>query len=200
MGGKHHKYTEEQIDFIKGYAFGHTREDIRVHFNERFGTKLTYTQIASVMKRFGISTGIDSKFKKGQAPHNKGKKMSKEMYEKLRPTMFQKGCCHNARPVGTERVDRDGYVRIKVAQPNKWELKHVVVWESYYGKVPEGHLIIFLDGDKHNFDIDNLQIITLAENLFLNKKRMRFNDKELTSAAVNVAKVTSIIQKKRKED
>jgi hypothetical protein len=152
------------------------------------------------MKRFGINNGIDSKFKKGQAPHNKGKKMSKEMYEKLRPTMFQKGCCHNARPVGTERVDRDGYVRIKVAQPNKWELKHVVVWESYYGKVPEGHLVIFLDGDKHNFDIDNLQIITLAENLFLNKKRMRFNDKELTSAAVNVAKVTSIIQKKRKDD
>lgn len=199
MGGKQHKYTEEQIDFIKGYAFGHTREDIRVHFNERFGTKLTYTQIASVMKRFGISNGIDSKFKKGQAPHNKGKKMSKEMYEKLRPTMFQKGCCHNARPVGTERVDRDGYVRIKVAQPNKWELKHVVVWESYYGKVPEGHIVTFLDGNNNNFDIENLALISKAENLQLNVRKLRFNDSELTKSAINVVKIDSKIRELSKK-
>ena len=190
---KQHKYTEEQIEFIKGYAYGHTREDIRVHFNEKFRTSLTYGQIANVMKRFKITNGIDSKFKKGMTPHNKGKKMTKEMYDKLRPTMFQKGHNFNARPVGSERIDVDGYIRVKVAQPNKWVLKHVSVWESYKGEVPKGKLVIFLDGNMRNFDINNLALISKAENLYLNTRKLRFDDRELTATAVNVAKINSKI-------
>lgn len=199
MGGKQHKYTEEQIDFIREYAFGHTREDIRVHFNEKFNTELTYIQIASIMKRHKISNGIDSKFKKGQIPHNKGKKLSKEHYEKLKPTMFQKGCKHHARPVGSERIDKDGYIRVKTAQPSTWELKSVVVWESYYGKVPEGHIVTFLDGNNNNFDIENLALISKAENLQLNVRKLRFNDSKLTKSAINVVKIDSKIRELSKK-
>jgi hypothetical protein len=105
----------------------------------------------------------------------------------------------NARPVGSERIDRDGYTMIKVAYPNKWRLKHLVIWESFYGKVPDNHVVIFLDGDIRNFDIDNLKLITRGENLFLNRKKLRFNDRGLTESAVNVAKLNSKIYE-RKDD
>ena len=132
-------------------------------------------------------------------PHNKGKKMPPEVYEKIKPTLFKKGHNMNARPVGSERIDIDGYTEIKIAMPNKWRLKHVEVWESYYGKVPENHCVIFLDGDKRNFDINNLALITRAENLFLNSSKLRFDNKELTEVAVNVAKLNSKVRSVKNE-
>ena len=188
---KQHKFTDAEIKFIREYAYGHTRENIRQAFNEKFNTELTYTQIANVMKRNNITNGIDSKFKKGQVPHNKGKKISPEVYEKIKGNLFKKGHDMNARPVGSERIDRDGYTMIKVAYPNKWRLKHLVIWESFYGKVPDNHVVIFLDGDIRNFDIDNLKLITRGENLFLNRKKLRFNDRGLSESAVNIAKLNS---------
>ena len=194
---KQHKFTDAEIEFIRDYAHGHIREDIRQAFNEKFNTELTYTQIANVMKRNNITNGIDSKFKKGQVPHNKGKKMSLEVYEKVKGTLFKKGHDMNARPVGSERIDKDGYTMLKVGYPNKWRLKHIVIWESFYGKVPDNHVVIFLDGDIRNFDIDNLALITRAENLYLNRKKLRFDDKELTESAVNIAKLNSKIYERK---
>ena len=46
--------------------------------------------------------GVRHRFTKGQAPPNKGQKMSKEVYEKVKPTMFKKG----QRPVNW-KPDRD---------------------------------------------------------------------------------------------
>jgi len=88
-------------------------------------------------------------FKKGLIPHNKGKKLSQETKEKLKPTMFKRGNRpHNAQPVGTETKDKDGYVWVKIAEPSEWKLKHHV---AYGEPVPTGHKVIFIDGNKRNF-------------------------------------------------
>lgn len=91
-------------------------------------------------------------------PPNKGKKgICAAGCER---TWFQKGHIPaNYRPVGSERVNADGYIEVKVADPNKWKLKHRVVWESVNGKIPKGSIIIFRDNDKSNTDIDNLLLI-----------------------------------------
>ncbi|MCR5352386.1 MAG: HNH endonuclease [Bacteroidales bacterium] len=100
------------------------------------------------------------RFQKGHAPANKGKKMSPETYAKVARTMFKKGRPSiNHRPVGSERVSKDGYVEIKVAEPNKWRLKHRVIWEQERGQIPPGHNIQFKDGNPLNLAIDNLYII-----------------------------------------
>lgn len=191
--GKIHRFTDEEIAFIRSIAMGRYREDIRQAFNEKFNTNLTYCQIANVMKRNDITNGIDSKFKKGQMPHNKGKKMSPEVYEKIKPTLFKKGHNINTRPVGTERIDKDGYVVVKIEQPNKWRLKQLVIWEKHHGAIPKNHVVIFLDGNNRNFDINNLALITRAESMYLNRHKLRFNDRELTESAVNIAKLNSKI-------
>lgn len=66
-------------------------------------------------------------------------------------------------PVGTERAGKDGYVVIKVAeQPrvpmskDNWRLKHVWLWEQTNGPLPDGMCVYFADGDKTNYDAENL--------------------------------------------
>lgn len=47
--------------------------------------------------------------------------------------------------------------------PNVRARRPVFVWESVYGKLPKGHVIIHKDGDRYNDDINNLEAITRAE-------------------------------------
>ena len=62
----------------------------------------------------------------------------------------------------------DGYWWIKVdnkpgAEKKNYIQKQRYIWEQYYGKkIPEGHRIIFLDGNVNNFDISNLACIDLS--------------------------------------
>lgn len=111
--------------------------------------------------------GNSGSFKKGFVPWNKGKKMSEETKAKLRPTLFQKGNkTWNHKPLFSERKTKDGYTMIKIAEPSTWKLKHLWIYEQHYNvKVDvKKECVIFLDGDRNNFDIDNLMLITRALN------------------------------------
>ena len=67
-------------------------------------------------------------------------------------------------PVGTERPSKDGYIVVKVADEatmamskDNWKLKHVHVWEQANGRtLPKGSCVYFADGDRTNFDPENL--------------------------------------------
>ena len=61
-------------------------------------------------------------------------------------------------PVGATKTDSNGYIYIKVAQPQTWVLKHYLIWEAANGLVPDGHLVYFIDGDRSNFNLDNLAV------------------------------------------
>jgi hypothetical protein len=62
------------------------------------------------------------------------------------------------KPVGTERLDKDGYIRVIVA-PLKERLKHHVVWEQYNPPIKRNEILYFLDGDKTNCSIENLMLL-----------------------------------------
>lgn len=114
------------------------------------------------------SSGIRHQFKKGQPSHNKGKKMPPELYEKIKRTMFKPGNKPgNIKKVGAERIDHEGYTYIKLSDAN-WVLKHRHVWEQVNGPVPANHVVIFKDNNMHNFDINNLQVISQADNMLRN--------------------------------
>ncbi len=63
-------------------------------------------------------------------------------------------------PLGTEKVQNDGYIRVKVAEPSVWVFKHRLLWEEANGPIPEGHMVTFIDGDKSNFHLENLRLST----------------------------------------
>lgn len=109
---------------------------------------------------------IAHRFMKGHIPANKGKKMSPEVYVKCSSTMFRKGniTC-NTRPVGFERLTKDGYTEVKTAEPNVWKLKHRLIWEQVHGPIPEGCNIQFRNGNRQDIRIENLYLISRAEQL-----------------------------------
>lgn len=106
------------------------------------------------------------RFPKGHVPANKGKKMPEDVYEKARKTMFRKGNVPaNHKPVGYERINVDGYVEVKVAEPNKFRLKHRIVWEENFGTIPSGYNVQFRDKNQQNLNPDNLYLISRSEQL-----------------------------------
>jgi len=116
-----------------------------------------------------IEGGKAYRFTKDHTPHNKGAKMPDHVYERVKPTMFKKGFKpHNTQPVGTInfRTDKDGrtyaYVKIK---DSDWRLIHRVVWEQHYGPIPHGHIVRFKDGNTMHWDISNLEMIDMRNNM-----------------------------------
>jgi len=107
-------------------------------------------------------------FKKGQLPYNYGQKMSKELYDKCKPTMFKKGNKPvNIKKKFAERIDHEGYTYIKLSDAN-WVLKHRYIWEQTHGSIPQNSIVIFKDKNIYNFDINNLEVITKSQNMLRN--------------------------------
>lgn len=93
---------------------------------------------------------------------------------------------HNKKPIGTLRITRDGYAIIKVADGRYIE-KHRALWMEAHGAIPAGHVIIFADGNRTNFAIENLVCVSRADLAILNK-----NQKYGREIAQNVLLLTKI--------
>jgi hypothetical protein len=72
-----------------------------------------------------------------------------------------------------------------------------VLWEKKNGKVPEGYVLTFLDGDKSNITLDNLALISMAESLEITRSNLRSTNPEFTKTGILIAKV-KIARSKRK--
>jgi len=188
----------EYIKFLKAYIPGHTEEEIRTAFEKKYGYRLTEGQIGNFKHKHKVRSGTKGgQFIKGQSPHNKGKKMPPEVYEKIRHTMFKKGSVPlQYRPVGSERIDKDGYTVVKVADPNVWVLKQRVVYEQKTGIKPKkNEVVIFLDGNRQNFDIDNLYLLTRGALARYCQDGLYCNDRQISRAAAGIAALKDITGK-----
>ena len=148
------RYPEGFEEFIRKVSWGKYIPELHKIVTAKFGDILTQEQLKSFLsRRHIIRFENHGRFEKGHVPANKGKKMPAEVYEKSKHTMFKKGHQpNNHREVGSERINVEGYAEIKVAEPNRWQLKHRVVYENYHNvKLKSTDVVIFLDGNKQNF-------------------------------------------------
>lgn len=190
------KYTDEQKEWIKNNCTGISIRNLTDLFNEKFNTNATIEQIRYYLRKHKMSTGFDGKFKKGNIPYNKGKKG----LNKPNKTSFKKGNIpHNHRPVGSERINIDGYTEVKVAEPAKWVSKQRYIWEQNYGKIKPGYAVFFADGDKTNFNIDNLVLLSRREILMMTSKNLIQNDADLTKTGIMIANMLLKIKDKERE-
>lgn len=194
-------WTDEMLDWLKSNVKGRHYADLASKINHIFGKDYSADAVSACALRHGWRNGIDGKIKKGNIPFNKGKKVSAEVYAKCKATMFAKGNRpHNWVPVGSERILRDGYVEVKVAEPRTWKLKHVVVWEKYNGKVDKGECVIFLDGNRQNCDINNLRKISRRQNAGMSRNRLWQKDKELNNTALNIVDLMIAVTDRKKDE
>ena len=143
--------------------------------------------------------GLGGQFKKGHIPVNKGTKG----LTGANKTSFRPGNVPpNTRKAGSisTRKDKNGnsYMHIKVAEPNKWQMLHVYIWENRHGKIPKGYCVIFKDKNTLNTRLDNLMLISRAELARLNQK-YAYIDERLKETALQVIKINDAIIKKSKK-
>jgi hypothetical protein len=151
-------------------------------FNEHFRLRIILKQMKTLTYKHGLRNGIGS-FRPGHVSANKGK---------THPS--RRG---NYRPVGSERME-NGYVVIKVSDRKNrfhknWRRKHDVIWEKAHGKIPRGHIVIFADGNKLNFALDNLILVSRGELAVMNRLGLITANRDLTLAGKAVADIKILI-------
>lgn len=75
-----------------------------------------------------------------------------------------------AYPVGTKIRYRNGYIKVKIDNPEgdgvKWEAESRRMWAMYRGELEEGDRIFHIDGNRENNKISNLALIHFNQTKF----------------------------------
>lgn len=180
---KFHYWTEKEKEYLRSVKDGKTYEEIALIMSRKFDREYTRTQIQGAMKRYKLSNGLNMAFKKGSIPWNKGLKGC------IGPnkTSFKPGNkSPNFREVGTERVQKDGYIEVKT-ESGKWILKQRLKYKEYYGAIPKNHVILFANKDKTDFRKENLIAITKNKLKTMNKYNLIKEDIAETKTGAIIA-------------
>lgn len=188
------KYSKEITDFIISNNTGNPAQTLADMVNKEFGTSLTKQQIKSFRGNHKLNSGLTGRFEKGHVPINKG---TKKMFNVGgNAGSFKRGQTPMTLvPIGSERIDKDGYTLVKVSDKqyttnnDNWKLKHRIIYEEAFGEIPKGQVVLFADGNKQNFDLDNLVLVSNAELLALNRQKLLHEDPQLTKTGVMIAKI-----------
>ena len=107
--------------------------------------------------------GAKHRFQAGLVPWNAGRRFVPG--GRSIETRFKQGQKpHTWRPIGTERLTKEGYLERKVMDTcvtkNDYKPVHHIVWEEAGREIPPGHVLAFKDGNKRNFALENLELLT----------------------------------------
>ena len=195
-----HVYTQEEFEFLD-YHSDMPRKELTALFNARFGTSLTLDAIKGFCTRHWLSAGTDGRFQPGGTSWNAG--MKGVSYPGSVPTQFKKG--HRPQtwvPIGSERINADDYVDVKITDEGlprrRWKGKHVLVWEEHNGPVPPGHCVILGDGNRRNFDADNLLLVSRGQLAIMNGMGLIQGSAELTRTGALIADVLHKVGERRR--
>jgi hypothetical protein len=209
----YYKWTPEEIQFIKDNLPGRRRAEMAEMFNRRFNCSITVQNIKYLTDRVGLYNNLHRKwtpeeiqFIKDNLPGRTHAEMTDMFnkrfgnsitFSKMKSFIISNGF-HNGlfkhpkgqKAVGTERISSRGYTIVKVADPDVWKSKGQVIWEAANGPVPEGHRVIFADGNKSNLDLYNLILVSHSESVIMAHQRLFSSDKDLTKAGKALAALT----------
>lgn len=184
------------------------RKEAHAKFVAKFNRQeIKLSAYNSLCKRNNWLTGRTGCYSKGSVPANKGKKMPYNPNSAR--TQFKKGNTpSNTKQLGHEYVTKDGYIMLSVEETNphtgykyRFVLKHKHLWEKKNGKIPEGHCLKCLDGNKQNTNPDNWECINRSVLLTLNKDSIiDYNTapEEIKKPLLTVAKLKHASRQSRK--
>ena len=116
---------------------------------------------------------------------------------------------YNARPyrrlpIGTEVLADDGRTWVKLKDYGNiekqsrrepyWMLKERKIYTEHYGKIPKDGIIIFLDGNKSNYDITNLYCTKKGILALLCRNQWFSTDAKLTLTAIKCCELMQALK------
>lgn len=192
------KLSPKMINWLEENVPGRPwKETFRMFKQEFPDFPWTLDNMKMACYKHGIRNGINAQFKKGNEAWNKGMKGLR--FPGSEKGWFKKGQKSlNEKPLGSE-YKCDGYTMVKVkttgTRYERWKLKHVLIWEKYNGPVPKDSVVTFLDGNRDNFDINNLACVRKGVNSVLNTKKLRSQNKDIFEARVAQIELDQKIKK-----
>lgn len=177
--GKRHRWTDEEIAWLRAHIKEYGWRNIHIHFNQHFNLNLTQASVEHACLRRKITHGRENEqgFVAGQ--HN----------------AFSK-----THPIGSERADSRGRVFIKVSDdPAKvkwgnWIQKDRYIWEKAHGKLDKNDLLLHLDGDKSNCELSNLYVVSRRINCMLMSFGWFFTNPILTLTAIRCCELMEHVE------
>jgi hypothetical protein len=217
-----HNYTPEQIQFLRDNIAGHSCVKLLELFNLKFNLSVTTDQMGSVLRYYNLRERRTHHRYTPEEIQFIENNISGHSYAELVHMFNDKFNCstnicrmrnfleyHNLRnnhyfnyrrkPAGSESIDPDGYTQVKIGNSSVWQKKQAIIWEKANGPIPKGHVVIFADGNKSNFALDNLLLVSLGELVTMNRKRLIFKDKDLTKTGHALAALVIAICDRERE-
>ena len=167
-------FGKDHVDYLRECAeSGMNQRQMSIAFNNRFSQNTCQKTIQKACARYNLF------------PERKGLAM---IAGERNPFTLRN-------PIGYERRS-GGKVYVKVAdevyttgtptfnESGNWQEKKRYMYEKYNGSIPDGYYIIHLNGDKKNFEKDNLYAITPQVNMLMGANRWYSIDPEVTLTAI----------------
>lgn len=125
------------------------------------------------------TSGAPFRFPKGHVPANKGLRRPGWAPGRMAETQFKQGQFPvNRDPdfyvLGALRINTDGYIDMRISFDKGamgWRMLHLILWEDARGPIRRGYCLRFKDGKRLNVELDNLVLISRAENMRRNSIR-----------------------------
>jgi len=165
MKGHPIRYSAEEMAWLEAHhalPIG----DYHAQYRAAFDRDVSAAALHGLRIRKGWRTGRTGRFAKGSVPTNKGK--SRPFNANSAATQFKPGhrggkALEKYKPIGTERVSKEGYPERKIHDgmpfQSRWRAVHLIRWEALNGPVPKGMALKNLDGDRTNTDPSNFDLI-----------------------------------------
>lgn len=165
-------YPDNRTEDILAFLPGKTKSGLYYRAN-KLGLKKAPGLIARLAAEAMANPnhgGRKAQFRKGEATWNKGKhympggRCSEGWFK---PGSRSGRANELYRPIGSERINKDGYLERKINDgellQRRWRAVHILEWEAVNGPLPKGHAVVFKDGNKRNVTLENLELVTRAE-------------------------------------
>ena len=130
-------YTKEQLAFMEKHGADMTTTELTNALNKAFSTGHTAGSVRTTLKNMGILKSKETR---------------------------ARNCAMNGEPIGSAKII-GGYRYIKVRKSSggfykDWEREICLVYKNAYGDIPEGYMVVTLNGDKLDARPENLALIS----------------------------------------
>lgn len=178
-------YTAEQNEFLRETIPGKHVQEIADAFELRFGIRLTKNQVRGKMRGLGVRSGVTGREKGCATPMSERYQIGDEMESRGNVWVkVSKG--------GSTGKSRSLY------KSGLWEKKQNLAWQQANGKpLPEGWVVMFADGDRRNFDPENLMAVPIEVSQMVYGMKLPHHDRASLQACVTLARIRLALKEKR---